>query len=36
MNVNIDGGATADLLRDWMRWWEVGLSDFTVHIGWRS
>ena len=35
MHVNLDGGASADLLKDWMFWWDKALGEFVEVIGWR-
>ena len=34
MNVNVDGGVTANGLREWFDWWERGLGEFLQHIDW--
>lgn len=36
MNVNVDGGVTAENILANLRWWEIGLRDFKTHIGWQN
>jgi len=35
MNINVDGGLTEAALRDWLRWWEIGVADYLDYIGWN-
>ncbi len=36
MNINIDGGVTAENLRAQLRWWEQSITDYLPYIGWQS
>lgn len=35
MNINVDGGVSEAGLRDWLRWWEIGIADYLDYIGWN-
>lgn len=34
MDINVEGGITAEGLRHWLGWWEIVLGGFIRHIGW--
>ncbi len=34
MNLTVDGGITADNLKDWLSWWSIALAEFKQHIDW--
>jgi hypothetical protein len=36
LNVNVDGGITAENIRSSLNWWIEGLRDYKKHIGWQN